>query len=141
MDSIESALAALEGGADAIEVCDALVEGGLTPSFGKLKRIIMRVRDAERSLLLSLRRGMGLLFHNIRISNVSYTVCISLCPSLSLSFSLTRAQSINQSMYLFSLQIHLSNSIEIMHFHSSCLCMSLRVVCSREARSSLSEDT
>ncbi|RXF69717.1 copper homeostasis protein CutC [Arcticibacter tournemirensis] len=37
-NSIESALAAQSGGADRIELCDNMSEGGTTPSYGTIKR-------------------------------------------------------------------------------------------------------
>lgn len=43
IDSLESAINAIHGGADELEVCSSLSDGGLTPSPGLVKEIIKMV--------------------------------------------------------------------------------------------------
>lgn len=55
VDSLDSALAAVEGGADRLELCSALSEGGLTPTLGFLlavKQLINCSVEVYVSLIL-----------------------------------------------------------------------------------------
>ena len=51
VDSVDSALIAQEAGADRLEVCAALFEGGITPSIGMIKCILDKVKIPVQVLI------------------------------------------------------------------------------------------
>jgi copper homeostasis protein len=63
VDSVESAMAAQEGGADRIELCDNLVEGGTTPSAGTIAAC--RNRLSIPIFVLVRPRGGDFLFSDV----------------------------------------------------------------------------
>ena len=60
VDSIESALAAKEGGADRLEVCGSLSGGGTTPSWGLVQQC---VEDIQLPVMMMIRPHEGGFFY------------------------------------------------------------------------------
>lgn len=52
IDSLESACNAIKGGADELELCSSLVEGGLTPSPGLVVEVMKLVCSKSYQLQL-----------------------------------------------------------------------------------------
>lgn len=63
LDSVESAVAAQQGGADRVELCDNLVQGGTTPSLGMIERVRETI-DLELMVIVRPRGGDFLYSNN-----------------------------------------------------------------------------
>lgn len=57
VDDVAGAVTAQEQGADRIELCASLVEGGVTPSIGLVKRVLARVDRVGVQVLIRSRPG------------------------------------------------------------------------------------
>ena len=57
LDSAESCVRAQEGGADRVELCSALMEGGLTPSFGMIKEARKVLTSTKLFVIIRPRGG------------------------------------------------------------------------------------
>ena len=67
VDSLESAIAAFKGGANRIELCSSLDEGGLTPTFGLYKCIKKHVPDEFKVFCMIRPRAGDFLYTDSEI--------------------------------------------------------------------------
>jgi copper homeostasis protein len=70
VDSLESALAAFEGGATRIELCSSLNEGGLTPSSGLYKCIRKRTEPSFKIFAMIRSRSGDFLYNDNEIESM-----------------------------------------------------------------------
>lgn len=64
IDSIESAVAAKQGGADRLEVCSALAVGGLTPSLGLVQQC---VAETQLPVMMMIRPHEGGFYYQDKV--------------------------------------------------------------------------
>lgn len=69
IDSVEAVVAAQQAGAQRVELCSALLEGGLTPSFGTTVRAIA-VADAVKVHVMIRPRGGDFLYTDEEFSSM-----------------------------------------------------------------------
>ena len=68
-NSVESCLAAQEGGADRVELCAGIPEGGTTPSYGEIK-VARRLLTSTRLHIIIRPRGGDFLYSSLEIERM-----------------------------------------------------------------------
>lgn len=69
-NGVESCLAAQEGGADRVELCAGIPEGGTTPSYGEIK-VARRVLTATRLHVIIRPRGGDFLYTDLEVERMA----------------------------------------------------------------------
>ena len=68
IDSVASAQEAIAGGAGRLELCDSLVEGGVTPSIGKISAVVRAVAGAVPVHVLIRPRGGDFVYDDVEMA-------------------------------------------------------------------------
>ena len=78
-NGVESCIAAQEGGADRVELCAGIPEGGTTPSYGEIK-VARRVLTTTRLHVIIRPRGGDFLYSDLEVERMA--VDIAICREL-----------------------------------------------------------
>lgn len=78
-NGVESCLAAQQGGADRVELCAAIPEGGTTPSYGEIK-VARRVLTTTRLHVIIRPRGGDFLYTDLELERMAAD--IAMCREL-----------------------------------------------------------
>lgn len=74
-NGVESCLAAQEGGADRVELCAGIPEGGTTPSYGEIK-VARRVLTTTRLHVIIRPRGGDFLYTDLEMERMAADIVI-----------------------------------------------------------------
>jgi len=74
-NGVESCLAAQQGGADRVELCAGIPEGGTTPSYGEIK-VARRVLTTTRLHVIIRPRGGDFLYTDLEIERMAADIAV-----------------------------------------------------------------
>ncbi len=74
-NGVESCIAAQEGGADRVELCAGIPEGGTTPSYGEIK-VARRVLTTTRLHVIIRPRGGDFLYTDLEVERLAADIAI-----------------------------------------------------------------
>ena len=74
-NGVESCIAAQEGGADRVELCAAIPEGGTTPSYGEIK-VARRVLTTTRLHVIIRPRGGDFLYSDLEVERMAADIAV-----------------------------------------------------------------
>lgn len=74
-NGVESCIAAQEGGADRVELCAGIPEGGTTPSYGEIK-VARRVLTATRLHVIIRPRGGDFMYTDLEVERMAADIAV-----------------------------------------------------------------
>ena len=74
-NGVESCLAAQEGGADRVELCASIPEGGTTPSYGEIQ-VARRVLTSTRLHVIIRPRGGDFLYSDLEVERMAADIAV-----------------------------------------------------------------